>query len=52
MVMDATTADKVEALKGRKDGPSKAMLKLIWFSVLPVMWALRHDLLVIPNSGG
>jgi hypothetical protein len=28
--------DKVEALKGRKDGPSKAMLKSIWLSVLHV----------------
>jgi hypothetical protein len=28
-VMDAATDDKVEALKGRKDLPSRAMLKLI-----------------------
>jgi hypothetical protein len=28
--------EKVEALKGRKDGPSKAMLKSIWLSVLHV----------------
>jgi hypothetical protein len=28
-VMDATIADKVEALKGRKDGPSRAILKSI-----------------------
>jgi hypothetical protein len=36
-VMDVVaTADKVEALKGRKDGPSRAMLKLIWLSVLHV----------------
>jgi len=28
-VMDAIVADKVEALKKRKYGPSKAMLKLI-----------------------
>jgi hypothetical protein len=28
-VMDAAVADKVEALKGRKDGPSRAMLKSI-----------------------
>jgi len=27
MVMDAATVDKVEALKGRKDRPSRAMLK-------------------------
>ena len=35
-VMYAAAADKVEALKGRKDGPSRAMLKLIWLSVLHV----------------
>jgi hypothetical protein len=35
-VMDAASVDKVEALKGRKDGPSRAMLKSIWFSVLHV----------------
>jgi hypothetical protein len=29
-------ADKVEALKGRKDGPSRAMLNSIWLSVLHV----------------
>jgi hypothetical protein len=29
-------ADKVEVLKGRKDGPSRAMLKSIWLSVLHV----------------
>jgi hypothetical protein len=29
-VMDAAAADKVEALKERKDGPSRAMLKSIW----------------------
>jgi hypothetical protein len=29
-------ADKVEELKGRKDGPSRAMLKSIWLSVLHV----------------
>jgi hypothetical protein len=28
MVMDAAAAGKVEALKGRKDGPSRAMLKV------------------------
>jgi hypothetical protein len=33
-VVDA--ADKVEVLKGRKDGPSRAMLKSIWLSVLHV----------------
>jgi hypothetical protein len=35
-VMDVATADKVEALKRRKDGPSGAMLKSIWLSVLHV----------------
>ena len=46
-VMDATAADKVEALEGRKDGPSRAMLKSIWLSVLNVLdlWASRHNLL-------
>jgi hypothetical protein len=35
-VMDVAAADKVEALKKRKDGPSRAMLKSIWLSVLHV----------------
>jgi hypothetical protein len=36
-VMDAAAAaDKVEALKKEKDGPSRAMLKLIWLSILHV----------------
>jgi hypothetical protein len=35
-VMDASAADKVEALKGRKYGPSRAMLKSIRLSVLHV----------------
>jgi hypothetical protein len=35
-VMDVTVADKVEVLKRKKDGPSRTMLKLIWFSVLHV----------------
>jgi hypothetical protein len=34
--MDAVVVDKVEALKKRKDGPSRAMLKSIWLSVLHV----------------
>jgi hypothetical protein len=34
--MDDVVADKVEALKGRKDGPSKAMIKSIWLSILHV----------------
>jgi hypothetical protein len=33
--MDAAAANKVEALK-KKDGPSRARLKSIWFSVLHV----------------
>ena len=35
-VMDVVAADKVEVLKGRKDGPSRAMLILIWLFVLHV----------------
>jgi hypothetical protein len=35
-VMDVVAADKVEVLKGRKDGPSRVMLKLIWLSVIHV----------------
>jgi hypothetical protein len=35
-VMDAAAADKVEALKKRKDGPFRAMLKSIWLLVLHV----------------
>jgi hypothetical protein len=35
-VMDVVVVDKVEALKRRKIGPSKAMLKSIWLSVLHV----------------
>jgi hypothetical protein len=35
-VMDASAADKVEALKGIKYGPSRAMLKSIRLSVLDV----------------
>jgi hypothetical protein len=35
-VMDASAIDKVEALKERKDGLSRAMLKSIWLSVLHV----------------
>jgi hypothetical protein len=35
-VMDVVVFDKVEALKGRKDRPSKAMLKSIWLSILHV----------------
>jgi hypothetical protein len=35
-VMDDATADKVEVLQQEKDGPSRAMLKSIWLSVLHV----------------
>jgi hypothetical protein len=35
-VMDASAADTVEALKKEKYGPSRAMLKSIWLSVLHV----------------
>jgi hypothetical protein len=35
-VMDVVDVDKVEVLKGRKDGPSRAILKSIWPSVLHV----------------
>jgi hypothetical protein len=35
-VMDTAAADKVEALKERKDGPSRALLKSIWLSVVHV----------------
>jgi hypothetical protein len=53
--MDVVVAvDKMEVLKGRKDGPSRVMLKSIWLSVLHVwdLWASRHNLLVNPESGG
>jgi hypothetical protein len=36
MVMDVVVAGKVEVLKGRKDGLSRAMLKSIQLSVLHV----------------
>jgi hypothetical protein len=34
--MDAAAVDKVEALKKKKDGPSRARLKSIWLSVFHV----------------
>jgi hypothetical protein len=34
--MDVVAADQVEALKKRKHGPSRAMLKSIWLSILHV----------------
>jgi hypothetical protein len=36
MVMDVTAGGKVEVLKGRKYGLSRAMLKSIWLLVLHV----------------
>jgi hypothetical protein len=36
MVMDVVAADKIEMLKERKGGPSRAMLKSILLSVLHV----------------
>jgi hypothetical protein len=35
-VMDVVVAEKVEVMKGRKDGPSRAMLISIWLLVLHV----------------
>jgi hypothetical protein len=34
--MDVAAANKVEGLKKKKDGPSRARLKSIWLSVLHV----------------
>jgi hypothetical protein len=34
--MDVAAADKVEALKKKKYGPSRARIKSIWLSVLHV----------------
>jgi hypothetical protein len=34
--MDVVVVDKVEAMKKRKYGPSRAMLKSIWLSILHV----------------
>ena len=34
--MDDVVSDKVEALKNKKDGPSRVRLKSIWLSVLHV----------------
>jgi hypothetical protein len=36
MVMDATTVDKTNLTKEEKDGPSRAMLRSIFLSVLHV----------------
>ena len=49
-VIDIAAAENVKALKGRKDGHSRAMLKSIWLSVLHVLdlWASRHNLLGYP----
>ena len=53
-VMDAAAADRTSVMKKKKDGPSRAMLRSILLSVLHVydLWALRHDLLVIPRNWG
>jgi hypothetical protein len=53
-VMDVVAADKTSLMKEKKDGPSRAMLRLILLSVLHVydLWASRHDLLVIPRNRG
>jgi hypothetical protein len=54
IVVDVVAADKIKMLEERKGGPSRAMLKSILLSILHVydLWASRHDLLVIPESGG
>jgi hypothetical protein len=36
MVMDVVATDKIKELKGRKEGPSRAMLKSIQLSALHV----------------
>jgi hypothetical protein len=36
LVMDAAAADKINLMKEEKDGPSRAMLRSILFSVLHV----------------
>jgi hypothetical protein len=54
MVIDVVAADNIKVMEERKGGPSRAMLKSILLSVLHVwdLSASRHDLLVIPKSGG
>jgi hypothetical protein len=34
--MDVVVADKVEEMKKKKDGPSRARIKLIWLKILHV----------------
>jgi hypothetical protein len=36
MVMDAATADKIKMMEKENDGPSKAMLRSLLLSILPV----------------
>jgi hypothetical protein len=36
MVMDAATADKINLMEEEKDGPSRAMLRSIFLSILHV----------------
>jgi hypothetical protein len=54
MVVEVAAADRIKMPEERKGGPSRAMLKSILLLVLHVwdLWASRHDLLVIPESGG
>jgi hypothetical protein len=53
-VMDVAAAERTCLMKEKKYGPSRAMLRSILFLVLHVqdLWALRHDLLVIPRNQG
>jgi hypothetical protein len=48
--MDAVAADKVEVLKKKKDGPSRARFKSICLSVL--MSRMKHNLLSYPSVRG
>jgi hypothetical protein len=52
--MDVAATEKIKLMEKEKDGPSGAMLRSILLSVLHVqdLWALRHDLLVIPKNWG
>jgi hypothetical protein len=54
MVMSVVAIDRKNLMNKKKDGPSRAMLRSILLSVLHVydLWALRHDLLVIPRNWG
>lgn len=54
MVMEAVATDRKNLEEKKKNGPSRAMLRSILLSVLHVydLWALGHDLLVIPIYRG